>query len=631
MTRSMRSRGSHRLSIVLSVLAATATAQGGEPAPNDLTDLSLEELMQVEVEVGSRQDESWFGAASSIYVVTADQIRRSGLRALPEVLRLVPGMLIAEDVSGAYSFSSRLGEVQFAGMLVLVDGQRLFPTLLRREYWQVVDLPLENVERIEVVRGPGGARWGDRAAQGVINIVTRKADSVEGVRVSVGAGDEDRGSASFRATAALGEDWHGYVYGKMAQRDGGYPSQTGDRWSNNGIGLRLDGQPGEKVTLSLDAFYSDSYIGDSYLIDPGYDERNNIGAGWIKGRLRFDHGDGSSTELKAAYDAYDQCIDGFRAGVGLEYQLYFREQLYDLSLQHSMPLTETQRLNVGLGLRHLGVDWHDLVGDHNAYNDVRADLFASWQLQLGDDWHLTLGGNAGYVDGRRTQGVDFQPDLRLSWTPDADWTVWGAISANREPDTRVRDVGNSIIEVPSNRFVAYELGLRRRWGETALLQVDGFVYDIDAQLTDEQTNPGTGATDYVLAGETRAFGGELALSWQCTEALRLRPFYALTVANAHDFLPGSFTAEDEVPRNRAGATVEYNLAEHLELDSNLFYTERHGGIPTHLRWDLRLGWNPDDRTQISAVVQDILDDHHPENFYLEQKQRAFYLLVSHRF
>ena len=140
--------------------------------------------------MSSRQSQPLAGTAASVFVLNEPEIRRSGLRSVPELLRLVPGLIIAQDVPGAYGFSSRLGEYGFSGMLVLIDGQRLYTTLLRREYWQAIDLPVEIIERIEVVRGPGGARWGDKATQGVINIVTRRAKNVAGARVSGVVGTE---------------------------------------------------------------------------------------------------------------------------------------------------------------------------------------------------------------------------------------------------------------------------------------------------------------------------------------------------------------------------------------------------------------------------------------------------------
>ena len=200
----------HFLPLTTLCLPALAQSQSSPQDPQaagsndlDLEDLSLEELMDVSVEVGSRQSEPLSKTAASVFVLTEQDIRRSGMRSVPELLRLVPGLIIAQDVPGAYGFSSRLGEYEFAGMLVLIDGQRLYTTLLRREYWQAIDLPLETIERIEVVRGPGGSRWGDKASQGVINIVTKKANErTRGLRVTGWAGTEERLSGAFRSASS---------------------------------------------------------------------------------------------------------------------------------------------------------------------------------------------------------------------------------------------------------------------------------------------------------------------------------------------------------------------------------------------------------------------------------------------
>ena len=246
---------------------ASAQDPGGsfEGADLDLSELSLEELMEVPVEVGSRQAQSLGRTAASVFVLNEPEIRRSGLRSVPELLRLVPGLIIATDVPGAYAFTSRLGEWNFAGMLVLIDGQRLYNTLLEREYWQAVDLPVEIIERIEVVRGPGGSRWGDSASNGVINIVTKQAgEGTKGLLLTGWAGNEQY-AGSYRFGHTFSDSTAFYVHGKVAERDGYAPQQSGDRWDNNSVGIRVDSDLDEDTHLTVDGLYHDSYTHDNYV------------------------------------------------------------------------------------------------------------------------------------------------------------------------------------------------------------------------------------------------------------------------------------------------------------------------------------------------------------------------------
>lgn len=633
----------NRLLTMLSpvLLATGLQAQGtvGTPAPQapdpqdpapDLTELSLEQLMQVPVEVGARHEESLARTAASVFVLSEPEIRRSGMRSVPDLLRLVPGLIIAQDVPGAFGFSSRLGEHNFAGMLVLLDGERLFTTLLRREYWQAIDLPIENIARIEVIRGPGGARWGDKASQGVINIVTKKAKDAAGGLVVGSFGTEERGAASVRYGGALGAGTDYYVYAKMAERDGGYPDVAGDRWGADRLGARVDTELTDNLHLTVDGEYHESFIGDSYEIDPGFTSQNTILGGHVKGRLRWDHEAGSSTELRVAFDAYDQDIRDFQDGAFYEH-LIWREELFTTTLQHSLQCGEDHRLSFGIGLRQLTVEYNYVDdGSTDEYNETRGDAFAAWDWDFAPDWRLTLGGNVGYVDGKTTQGVDTQPDIRLAWTPSHDFTVWAGISANDEPDRRIRDSG-LLVTRRSSRLSAYELGVRRRWDDVFLLQADGFVYDVDRQENGEYTDPGTGATLYVNGGRTQAYGGELSCTWNPAPQWRVSAFLATTQADAQNFAADAFTIESEVPRTRGGATVGWEPLAGLQFDTHVLYTEQHNDVPTWWRVDLRIGYEISDQTHVGLVGQNLTDPHHQEYWYEEESERGAYFLVSHRF
>lgn len=627
------------LAAFVAILPCAAQHEGGPQATSgsaadfNLAELSLEQLMEVPVEVGARQAETLFKTAASVFVLNEPEIRRSGMRSVGELLRLVPGLIIAQDVPGAYGFSSRLGEYGFSGMLVLIDGQRLYTTLLRREYFQAIDLPIEVIERIEVVRGPGGARWGDKASQGVINIVTKKAADTKGLRATGVVGTEEYLIGSFRFGAAASPDTDWYLYGKLAQRDGGYPNVAGDRWDNNSIGARVDTALAANQHLTIDGLYHDSFLGDSYEIAPGFSSLNMIKGGHVKAKLRLDHGD-AWTEARAAVDGYDQDIRDYVDNVPDEF-LRYREELFDATLQHSWRAAEDHTLTVGVGLRSLTVEnFRVFAGEGEEYNETRGDMFAAWDWDLSETVRLTLGGNVGYQDGRNGSGVDAQPDVRLLWTPTESFSAWTGVSANHEPDRKVADSGLLVRRV-SSQMLAYELGLRQRFGDELLLMVDGFVYDIENQINGFTTDPGSGATLYESGGRTTAFGGEVYAAWKPYEHVRVTAFLATTEANSRNFDETIFgdpdTIEGQVPRLRGGATFGFDPAPGLEIDCNVLYTQGRADIDRWWRVDLRLGWLVSDDTSFELVGQNLTDPHHAEYFFLEEVERGCYFMVTHRF
>lgn len=613
---------------------ATAQDPQAEPVAGDLNleEMSLEELMEVPVEVASRQSQSLAKTAASVFVLNEQDIRRSGMRSVPELLRLVPGLIIAQDVPGAYGFSSRLGEYEFAGMLVLIDGQRLYATLLRREYWQAVDLPVEIIERIEVVRGPGGSRWGDRASQGVINIVTKKAgERTRGLRVTGWGGSEERVGGSFRFGEQLGDSSDIYMFGKIARRDGGFPDQSGDRWTNNMIGGRVDTQISDNTTLAFDGAYHDSFLGDSYEIFPGYSSLNMIKAGHIKAKLQIEHGENHFTQWRFGADAYDQDIEDFLNDVP-DYKLRYREQLFDTMLMHSWSPVAGHQFTVGGVLRSLTVKFEnvfDVIA--NEYNETRGDLFVAWDWDISEEVRLTVGGNLGYEDGRRTSGIDTQPDIRLSWQPSGDTTIWSAVSANKQQDQKIRDSGVIVRRQMSN-LTAFEVGARKRFGEHFLIQADAFYYLVRDQLNGFSTDPGSGATLYLTDGKTDAFGGELHGSWKPCPDTSLTAWVAHTEADTVNRDPNVFfLIEDELPRLRGGMTAAWQPLPNLECSANLLYTQQWSNIPRWWRLDARIAWRMCEHTTVEIVGQNLTDPQHQEYFYDEQPQRGGYFMVTHQF
>jgi len=246
----------------LGLLAATA-ARAEPPPPPDLSKLSLEELMQLEVTSVSRREEPLFEAGAAITVLTQEDVRRSGATCIPELLRLVPGLQVARVNASQWAISSRGFNNQFANkLLVLIDGRTVYTPLFGGVYWDVQDLLLDDIERIEVIRGPGATLWGANAVNGVINIITRRADDVPGWSASATAGTEEL-IGSLRYGGLAGDALHTKLYAKAFDRDGFVDADgngTADGWNQVRAGFRLDWHPGATDLWSV---HGDLYAGDA--------------------------------------------------------------------------------------------------------------------------------------------------------------------------------------------------------------------------------------------------------------------------------------------------------------------------------------------------------------------------------
>lgn len=232
-------------------------------AEEDLTELSLEQLMDIEITSVSRTEEPWFEAASAVYVITAEDIRRSGATQVPDLLRMVPGLQVAQVTSSTWAVSSRGFNGSFANkLLVLIDGRSVYTPLFSGVFWDVQDVLLEDIERIEVIRGPGGTLWGANAVNGVISIITKNAANTQGGLITGGAGNVERGFAGARWGGAVGKNLHYRGYVKYFDRnglgavDGRDPH---DQWDVLRGGFRADWSPTEADEVRVPG---DLYRGD---------------------------------------------------------------------------------------------------------------------------------------------------------------------------------------------------------------------------------------------------------------------------------------------------------------------------------------------------------------------------------
>jgi iron complex outermembrane receptor protein len=480
-----------------------------------LADLSLEELANITVTSVSRRPERLRDAPSSVFVITSDDIRRSGATTLPEALRLAPNLQVARIDTAQYAITAR-GFNNAVGnkLLVLIDGRTVYSPLFSGVFWDQQDVMLDDVERIEVISGPGATLWGANAVNGVINVITRTATDTQGTLVSAGLGNREQ-NAAFRYGGALGDAGHFRVYGKTAEfqntrRQGGVANRDGRDWIQSGFRADLRGS-GNTITVQGDAYQGRS------------EDRGSAGAIALRrievsgfnllARLSRQLEDGSDFRVQAYVDHAD------RKDLVL---LQPDTDIFDVEFQHGVP-RGAHRFLWGGGYRYArdNVTQAILAGFRPAARKMHwANLFVQDEIHVTEALALTGGLK---VEQNDYTGAEYLPSLRLAWKPSDDGLVWASASrAVRAPSRYDRDVFSPLF--PSNGGPNFEsevarvleLGYRANLGSRLSYSATLFQHDWD------KLRSGTGLP-LTLENkiEGRVYGLEAWAAWQATPDWRL--------------------------------------------------------------------------------------------------------------
>ena len=319
---------------------------------SDLKSMSLEDLMNINVTSVSKRPQKLIDAASAIYVITQEDIRRSGATNIPDALRRVPGIQVAHINANTWAITSRGLNGQFANkLLVLIDGRTVYTPLFSGVFWDVQDTLLEDIDRIEVIRGPGASLWGDNAVNGVINIITKHAEDTQGGLLSTGYGNEQQGFGNLRYGSKIGNDAYFRVYSKYFNRDNAVDAsgkKTDDSWYAQRGGFRIDWDVNKQDSLIVQGDIYNSKFGESVetvsLTSPFSNTINDDSdfAGWnVLTRWKHTFSDSSNLELQLYYDRTE------RESITLRED----RDTYDLDFQHRFKFGERQDIMWGLGYR----------------------------------------------------------------------------------------------------------------------------------------------------------------------------------------------------------------------------------------------------------------------------------------
>lgn len=610
-------------------------------APQDPTWLSLEELMAIEVSSAAKRPQRLADAPTAIYAIGRDEIRRSGATNLPELLRSVPGVQVSRIDASRYAVSIRGFSNRYSGkLLVLQDGRSLYNPLFSGTYWEAQGILLEDIERVEVIRGSGGTLWGANAVNGVINIITRHARESGGTHVEAKAGSMENG-LSIRHGASLGEDGHFRAYAKVDRHgamDGPQGQKAHDAWNQARAGFRADinlnvedaltvqgdlydGQADQSVLKMSEQSLTTSFVRDTVKIK---------GANVL---LRWAHQ--TNAESNWHLQAY---LD--HAVVSDTIQLQ-KIDTQDIEWQQRLQLSAAQDLTWGLGMRRIegSLNGGFTVASVPPKNtSLLYSGFVQDEIEVHPDLLLTLGSKVEHNDNT---GIEVQPSARMLWKASSAHNFWAAVSrAVQTPTTSTTNInghvgsengpyGPMVLNVRGNAgiqsetMLSREIGYRGQFGRDLNLDATAFYNTYDHVVSREYGNPEVGRyitlpINFHNGISGKAYGVELVGNWQVMPSWRLHGSYSWLHFDLKPVRGGSgiatFGGSAASPRNMAQIHSVHNLSKNLELDAHLYFTDkisfgdarRTVNVPATTQLDLRVGWRATPSLDVSLTGRNLL-------------------------
>lgn len=621
------------LMLLISMTTLPFVVHAEENALDNLMKMSLQELQNVKVTSVSKRPEDPFEAAAAVYVVTADDIRRAGAVTIPDILRTVPGIEVAQIDTNKWAVTSRGFNGQFSNkLLVLVDGRTVYTPLFSGVFWNIQDTVLEDISRIEVIRGPGATLWGSNAVNGVINIITKGAENTQGTYISTLAGNEERVTGEARYGGKIGEDFYYRVFAKHFDRT---PSQTlqgvdaGDDTYLSRTGFRADWRKTDfdKITVIGD-IYSGMERQIAFLptglgsVRTDVDER--VKGGSINSR--WNH-----TFSKTSRLSIQTYIDHIERNTALLDQ---ERTTFDVDIQHNWDISDRNELTWGVGYRYFqddldekninGTTYLNYTPD-NSNNNIYSAFIQDKLTIVPEKLFLTLGSK---FEHHYFTGLEVQPNVRVSYLITDRQTLWGAVTRAVRSPTRGEDgldlVLSSTLSQDGSEFfkseelVAYELGYRYQPNWRMMFDATVFYNDYDSLRTFENDGLGNLVANNNSNGE--GYGFELASRYSVTRNWNLYANYSFLTLDIHlndgatEIVDFSEKNEGLSAKHRVSLMSRVNLTKNIELDNNLYFVDNlpEADVDAYIRFDTRIGWRPTKYLELSLVGQNLFDDQHKE-------------------
>lgn len=644
--------------ILLCIIPLSAAAE------EDIFELELQSLMQIQVTTAGRKAQQLMNVPAAIYVIEAEDLQNSGATSIPEALRMVPGMQVSRISSSKWAIASRGFNGTFSNkLLVQIDGRSVYNPAYSGVYWDVQNVMLEDVERIEVIRGPGATLWGANAVNGIINIITRAASETLGGLVRIGSGNHEKQLLGFRYGAQLNQDIYGRVYLQHKERDEfryfNDSSPARDDWEMSYGGFRLDGDKGIDSSWTLQG---DLYAGqERQQIIPYYTEtatlrlNDEVDASGYNFLGRWTHrvSDTSEWTLQSYYDVTDR-EEGYLAQI---------HRTFDIDFQHRFHPADRHDIVWGLGFRNVSDDFDNsymisFEPDHASKQTYSAFIQDEISLIPNRLW-LTLGSK---LEKNDFTGTEIQPSARILFRPSTNQSIWAAVSKAVRTPSRVEHGGQiaasrtdlsalaSIAPVPESitafaqgnpdkpaeEVISYELGYRSAWAEQLTLDVTAFYNDYK-DLTDfpssseldlsvygiDETIPQAFTFIGSMVGHSR--GMEVSLLWEPSRWFNseLNYSYIRLSMDAQSSNSIDTTTEESSPRHQLLLKTGFVPLDSLRLNLWARYIDtlptsssvasRIGvSVPDYWAADANLIWDIRDDMQLSIVGHNLFDSGHLE-------------------
>ncbi len=642
----------------------------------ELTHLSIEDLMDIQVTSVSKKSQSLSDSAAAVFVITSDDIKNSGATAIPELLRMVPGLNVARIDSSKWAISARGFNSRFSDkLLVLMDGRSVYSPFYSGVYWEVQDTILEDIERIEVIRGPGGTVWGANAVNGVINIITKHAGDTLGGLAVLGAGTEERALAGGRYGATLAEGIYGRFYGKGRYRDS-FQFTTGedaeDSWHDYRSGFRIDGSFSSDDSFTLQG---DIYKGemnqqlDFPTLQPPYvmsgEAEVETQGGNILGTWKQLFTNGSELELQLYYDhaSREEIVNDEESDT------------LDFEFKYHFNLFEVHDVILGGNYRYIHQDFNSSY--YTALDPEREDTnLVSVFLQdefsiLPETLSITFGAKLEHND---YTGYELQPSVRALYSPKEYHKLWGAIArAVRTPHRVERNATIKTVVIPpavppnplaipalggltanpdfdSQEVVAYEAGYRFLASQNLSFDIALFYNDYDDLRTSTITPQVFESyaelyNKFYNEGEGQTHGFELAVAWQAHEKIKLDFAYSYIKEDLTDIFE---TYGSESPTNQLSIRANWAASEKLVVDLWARYVDDlacmhvtpydspYYTIEDYITADIQITYKFTGQFELSLVGQNLLEESHEEyvqEFWSQptEVERGVYLKATYSF
>jgi iron complex outermembrane recepter protein len=634
----------------LSLLVSLASFASAQNDPDDLSNMSVEDLMNVQVTSVSKKAQKISETAAAIYVITQEDIRRSGANNIPDLLRRVPGVNVTQINANIWAISVRGFNGEFSNkLLAMIDGRSVYAPTFSGVFWDVLNMPLEDIERIEVIRGPGGATWGANAVDGVINIITKKASGTHGGMVVAGGGSLDQGfgTVQFGGSAGRTTDYRLFAqYANHYHFPGLNGESGGDGWHTLRGGFRADSKLSPKDDLTVSGDLNTSRIDDISGDVPSAASpapvalfsEVNVSGGFIRAAWDHRQSERSDTTLQVSFDRYRRTDDLGEA-----------RNTVNVDFGHHFHWNDRQDIVWGVGYRYSSSTTNGDLLFSLLPADLNTQLFSAFAQDeftlVPDRLSLTVGTK---IEHNYYTGFGVMPTIRVAWNVSPRGTAWAAVSrALRTPSSTdtasqltvggfvppggppvlIRIVGNPNFQ--DEKEIAYEAGYRTQLLERLSLDLAVYYNSYDQLQTSEPQPPFTETMppplhvvmpliyENLMHGETH--GIEIFATWKLSDRWTLTPAYSFEEIHMH-LSPTSqdtssvATAQGSSPRQWARLDSHVVLASRLSWDASANFVGRlaNPSVASYANLGTQLTWNLKEHLSVSLVGANLLRDEHIE-------------------